>query len=277
MADIKLIALDLDGTLLDSKKQLPEENAAALTRAAQAGICIVPSTGRFYGGMPEAVRALPFVRYVITINGAQVFDAQTGTGIYQAEMSNDRAVEIMRFLDTKDVIYDCYKDNWGFMTAALQEKTAEYAPNPHYYRMIKDLRRPVPELKAYLREVGGGVQKVQVFCKNQAVRDVISDELRRRFTGIAVSSSLPTNIEINDERANKGDALLALAAHLGIAREQTMAFGDGSNDIPMLQAAGIGVCMANGCEESLAAADRVTVTNDEFGVARVIDEILGSA
>ncbi len=277
MADIKLIALDLDGTLLDSKKQLPEENAAALTRAAQAGICIVPSTGRFYGGMPEAVRALPFVRYVITINGAQVFDAQTGTGIYQAEMSNDRAVEIMRFLDTKDVIYDCYKDNWGFMTAALQEKTAEYAPNPHYYRMIKDLRRPVPELKAYLQEVGGGVQKVQVFCKNQAVRDVISDELRRRFDGIAVSSSLPTNIEINDERANKGDALLALAAHLGIPREQTMAFGDGSNDIPMLKAAGIGVCMANGCEESLAAADRVTVTNDEFGVARVIDEILGSA
>ncbi len=70
--DIHLIALDLDGTLLNSKKQLSPRNLAALTRAAELGIEIVPATGRFYGGMPDFIRALPFLHYALTINGAQV-------------------------------------------------------------------------------------------------------------------------------------------------------------------------------------------------------------
>jgi len=82
MPDYKLIALDLDGTLLNSQKELTPASRAALTRAAEAGIEIVPTTGRFYGGMPESVRELPFIRYVISINGAEVKDLQTGEIIY---------------------------------------------------------------------------------------------------------------------------------------------------------------------------------------------------
>ena len=72
--NVKIISLDLDGTLLDSQKRLSEENRLALEEAAERGVLIVPTTGRFFGMMPQAVRDLPFVRYAITINGAQVFD-----------------------------------------------------------------------------------------------------------------------------------------------------------------------------------------------------------
>jgi HAD superfamily hydrolase (TIGR01484 family) len=109
--DIKIIALDLDGTLLDSQKRLSEANRAALEEAAAKGVHIVPTTGRFFGMMPQAVRDLPFVRYAITINGAQVYDRETDTAIVREEIPLDMALDIIRLLEGYDVIYDCYRSN----------------------------------------------------------------------------------------------------------------------------------------------------------------------
>jgi len=122
--DVKLIALDLDGTLLNSDKALTARTRAALESAAERGVRIVPATGRFYRGMPEAVRALPFVRYAITMNGAQVLDAETGETICSAEISTEEALAFYEHLDTLPVICDCYIDGWGYMTASMQERAA---------------------------------------------------------------------------------------------------------------------------------------------------------
>ena len=158
MRNIKLIALDLDGTLLGSDKQLSEENAAALARAAEEGIEIVPATGRFYRGMPQNVKELPYVRYVITVNGAAVFDVVQQTTVCGSEIPWERAVAVMERLDALDVIYDCYQDGWGWMTRAFYDRAEEYAANVHSLDMIKNLRTPVPELKATLKERARGVQ-----------------------------------------------------------------------------------------------------------------------
>ena len=100
MPDYKLIALDLDGTLLNSDKHLSAENADALQLAADSGAQIVPTTGRFFGGMPQVIRELPYLRYAITVNGAQVQDIRTGRSIYRAEIPLPRALAIMEYLDT---------------------------------------------------------------------------------------------------------------------------------------------------------------------------------
>ena len=112
MEEIRIIALDLDGTLLDSDKNLPAANRAALERAAAAGIHVVPTTGRFFGMMPQAIRDLPFVRYAITINGAQVYDRETDSAIVRDEIPLATALEVMEILDGCDVVYDCYRGNW---------------------------------------------------------------------------------------------------------------------------------------------------------------------
>ena len=118
--DIRIIALDLDGTLLNSDKELTERGYRALEAAAAKGIEIVPTTGRFYGGMPEVIRDLPFVNYAITINGAQVANVCTGEVLYRAEIPWQRAVELMEYLDTLPVVYDCYLGNGAFMTAQMR-------------------------------------------------------------------------------------------------------------------------------------------------------------
>ena len=267
-----IIALDLDGTLLNSKKELSEGNLAALKKAADAGWEIVPTTGRFYGGMPDFIRGLPFVHYAITINGACVEDLLEGNEIYTAEMPYKQAIDIMKYLDKLPVIYDCYMNNDAFMTEALKAKVDEIVENPRIRKMFYDLRKPVPELKEFLENRGQDVQKIQFFTKDADLRLHLLEELSKVFENIAVSSSSPQNIEINQANATKGLALVALAKYLGLDRTKTIAMGDGLNDISMLEEAGIGIAMTNGCDEALAAADWVTGHCDEDGVAKAIEK-----
>ncbi len=269
---IRIIALDLDGTLLNSDKELTSGNLAALERAAKAGIEIVPTTGRFYGGMPEVIRALPFVRYAITVNGAQVADLRTGEVLYRSELPWEQAVEIMALLDGYPVIYDCYQDNAAWMTGAQKEHIDRIVSSPHYRVMLHELRRPVPELKQLLTQRRRGVQKVQFFTDQPQLRLDLMEELPRRFDDLCVSSSVSDNVEINQLHANKGEALLALANHLNIPRAATLAFGDGLNDLSMLREAGIGVVMSNAEDEVKAAAAHITLSCDEDGVARGIEK-----
>lgn len=274
MPDIRLIALDLDGTLLNSQKELSQANARALARAAEKGIHIVPTTGRFFNAMPEVIRSLPFLRYAITINGAHVMDLQTGEVLYRAEIPCARALEIMAEMDRYDIIYDCYQDNQGYMTRSMWEKAGDYMFNPHTYKMVRELRKPVDDLKAYLAQKGKGIQKTQFFVRDPAVHPEMLAKMQALLPDMAVSSSLQYNVEINSLDANKGDAVTALCRHLGFSQENVMAFGDGGNDVSMLASTGYGICMANGCSEAKAAAKYLTDSSDEDGVASAINRFL---
>ena len=275
-AAIRVIALDLDGTLLDSAKRLSEANRAALEYAAAKGALIVPTTGRFFGMMPPAVRDLPFVRYAITINGAQVYDRVADTAIVRDEIPVEMALELMRLLDGYDVIYDCYRLNWGWMTESLQAKAVDYATDAHYLKMIREFRRPVPELKAHIAATAaeGDVQKVMLFARNapegEAVTKAIAEDVGKRFPSIKVTASTWNNLEFNIATAHKGNALRRFAEHLGLTLANCMALGDGMNDLTMIEAAGVGVAMANAHPKVLAAADWVSPSNDEDGVAAAI-------
>ena len=276
--DIRIIALDLDGTLLDSQKRLSEANRAALEAAAKKGVHIVPTTGRFFGMMPPAVRDLPFVRYAITINGAQVYDREADAAIVRDEIPLQMALDLMRMLDGYDVIYDCYRSNWGWMTEALQAKAEDYATDAHYLKMIRGFRRPVADLKAHLEATAaeGDVQKVMLFARNVpeggSVTKAITAAVEAKFPAIKVTASTWNNLELNIASAHKGNALKRFAEHLGLTLASCMAFGDGMNDLTMVEAAGVGVAMANAHPRVLAVADHVTRSNDEDGVACALRE-----
>ena len=272
--DIRLIALDLDGTLLTTDKRLTERNRNALLRAGEKGIAIVPVTGRIFNGLPKSVLELPCLKYAILCNGASVYDVAGDRLLCRAEMPLAQALEIMAWLDEQPVIYDCYAEGKGFMTEAMWNQIDRYAWSPIVVDYMKSVRTPVPELKAFLRAraQAGGIQKIQAFCRDEETQRRLLGHMP--FSGIAVSSSVPRNVEINREDATKGRALLALAKHLGLRREQVMAFGDGLNDISMIESAGIGVAMGNAVDEVRRVADKITATNDEDGVAAVIETLL---
>ena len=274
LPSVRLIAFDLDGTLLNTAKELTPRTRAALLAAAEAGIELVPATGRFFRGLPQAVRELPCLRYVISINGASVVDARSGAELYSAKIPPAEALALLERLDALPVIYDCYVDGWGYITASMQARAEDFIDDPYNLWSVRNMRAPAPELKAFLREGGHAPQKVQLYTRDRALRDRLLEELARDWPRFAVTSSLPNNIEINRAEADKGRALLALAERLGLTRAQTMAFGDGLNDLTMLRAAQIGVAMANAHPALLAEADEVADDCDRDGVAKRLEALL---
>ena len=272
--EIRLLCFDLDGTFLDDKKNIPPENLAALGRAAERGAVIVPATGRIYSGVPAALRELPFMRWYITSNGAHIYDAAEDRTAGRAEIDPKRAVEFYEYADSLGLLYDCYQDDWGFMTARMQTAALAVIPDPGIQKLVRDLRTPVPELKRFLLEKGAPVQKLQLYFTDMAQRARLLRELPGRFPDLSFSSSMPFNIEINAKEATKGRAMLRLCGLLGIPPAAAMALGDGTNDLDMIRNAGLGVAMANAAPELLAAADVITGSNNEGGFAAAVDRFL---
>ena len=272
---VKLIAFDLDGTLLDGRKNIPEANLQALRAAAEAGVLLVPATGRIYTGIPEQIRSLPGGRYFITINGAYAYDAVADRNLYSSELSVELCLRLIRYMDELPIIYDCYQDNWGYITCSMFRRAGDFMPDPGGSKMVGELLTPVDNLSETLRQKGRPVQKMQMHFQDLAERDRQLKLVAELFPETAVSSSLPWNIEINSAGATKGQALKALCQALGIDLRDTLAFGDGTNDLDMIRTAGIGVSTGNGAEEVKAAADWIAPNNDDAGVAAGIYRGMG--
>ena len=270
----KLIAFDLDGTILHDDKTISDRSLRALYAAHERGALIVPATGRIYKGVPAALRLQPFSRYYITINGAKVFDAQRDETLCSAEMPNELTLRLMEHMDALDVIYDCYKDDWGYVSRSMYERAGDYISDRGILELFYRSRTPVEDLKAYLRADGGSVQKAQMHFRDMRARKKELETLPALFPEVAVSTSVPSNIELNIAAANKGDALCSLCAALGIPIEETLAFGDGTNDTSMLRAAGTGVAMGNADFSVKAAADAVCDDNEHDGLAKYLEKLL---
>ena len=271
---VKIILLDLDGTLLNSEKTLPEENRQALIRAADKGVLVVPATGRFYMGIPQIIRELPFVRYALCVNGAQLYDAQTDTTLHREEIPLSLAMRVFDRLDQLPVIYDCYLDGAGYISRDFYAQIDRYIADPIINRMIRGMRTQVDDFRGYLTQRGQSLQKIVMFFADMQARARALQTLPEEFPELAVTSAIPNNIEMNIAAATKGNGLLALCRRLGIDPADAMALGDGSNDAAMLRAAGLGVAMANADPVTLAAADWVTASNDQCGVAMAIERFV---
>jgi hypothetical protein len=272
--NVKLLAFDLDGTLLDDSKAVPAENIRALRAAAEKNILTVPASGRIYRFMPEPVRTQLSARYFITTNGGEVYDAVSDSVLYSAEIPLQRALAVLDHFDTVDGIYDCYADNAGYMNRAFMEKADDYFLDPLLNAMLHSYtlktRTPVEDLRGFIIARGGSLQKLQLFFRDPEERLRQLELLPRLFPDLVISSSLANNIEVNSAEATKGQALAALCAKLGIDRAEVMAFGDGLNDLDMLQFAGIPVAMGNADLMIRENAAYVTASNNEAGVAKAL-------
>lgn len=273
--DIKMILSDLDGTLLGQNRQISSYTEQVLTRAAQRGVIIVPATGRFYGAIPDSLRRLPFIRYAVLMNGAQVFDCVGQKALYRAELPVQAAGRIFARLSALPATIDCFVgDNCGYMDAHYYSRIEEWVLDLNARQIILETRRPVENLPQHILNLGKPVQKIQTFFKDIALRDRVMCQLAEEFPEISVACSLPGNIEITHRRATKGEALRFLCGHLNIDPAQVMAFGDERNDCAMLELAGVGVAMANAVPQAKAVADVLIGACWEDAVAHMIEDVV---
>ncbi|MBQ2960701.1 MAG: HAD family phosphatase [Oscillospiraceae bacterium] len=273
---IKLISFDLDGTFLNDSKQVPERNTLAIEKAAAQGVHIVPATGRTYAGLPDMLKELPFIRYYITANGSCIYDKKEDKALSRSMIPLELALRFYEHMETLPVIYDCYKEESGYMSRYMWEQLEDYISNPHMLSHVKSMRRPVDDLVSHLIESGEELLKMQMFFKDQAERERQLELLPRRFPELVFSSSIPGNIEVTIQGGTKGNALKKLCELLGLDISQSMALGDGSNDRDMIKAAGIGVAMENAEAVLLSTADYVTGHCNDAGFAQAIEKFVFS-
>lgn len=274
----KLLAFDMDGTLLDDTKQIPRRCLDALFAAADRGCLIVPATGRMYSGLPQPLHD-ERVRYNILINGALVFDAKENHIIHEGNLSYKTAAQCCRWLDSLPVLYDCYMENEGFMQQDMHERAEPYFENArNMYRYVMNTRTRVDCLADYIESRQAAVQKMQIYFKpcQHELRSGLMEKLPTVFPDFCATSSLPNNIEINSCKAGKDKGLIALCRELGIELESTIVFGDGSNDLEIIRTAGLGVAMENGEEHVKAAAKAIAKSNNDCGLALFVEELIAT-
>ena len=273
MENIKLIAFDLDDTLFNTKKELTPETLETLEKAASMGIEIVPDTGRLWDAIPQCIKDLKFIHYFITLNGANIIKVNSDSStesIAKFEIPTEDIVTLSRICKKLPVIYDCVADGIGYMSQECFDKIPEFMLGNWQVSLVRDFRTPVDDLAEFYEANKLKGQKMQIYTLDKELRKNLLQALPIVFPDALFTSALSNNIEINALKANKGDALNFMAEYLGIKIEQTIAFGDGLNDIPMIKTAGIGVAMENAVEELKSVADYITLSCNENGVSEGI-------
>ena len=267
---IKMIGLDMDGTLLTTEKKITAYTKAVLEKALEQGIEVVLSTGRAITGIPKELLEMPGMKYAVTINGARIIDLQKNEVIYENTLSMDTALKLLDIIGEYDAIQEAFIDSICYSTKEKLSHANDYFLHPSIAEYVLKSRTPVDDVKTVVLEKNRSVDKVNGMF--QTVEDKKSSyELLTKVPGVVVVSSLGNNWEINAEGTDKGSAMLRLGEMLGICREEIMACGDGMNDIAMLKAVGLGVAMENAEPEVREAADYITASNDEDGVAKAIE------
>ena len=273
---IRMIGLDLDGTLLTGQKELTAGNRAALEKAAENGVYIVPVTGRPLSGIPTQVMELDFIRYAITSNGAVTTDRACGKTIRERCMSRETAEKTLRAAQEERIILEYFTGGYGYHDSVTHELLWKKFENTPILRYLEKSRIPVEDLYGRLRESRRGIENLSIMCPTPEVKESILSRVKG-IEGIRIIYPWPTDLEITSMDADKGEALLSLAAGLGINREEVMAMGDGNNDLGLMNAAGLSVAMGNSSPEVLAAADFQTSDNEHDGVAEAISRYVLSA
>lgn len=269
---IKIIGLDLDGTLLNEKKELTPYSKGVLLEATKRGIIVLAATGRPLSGVPSEILELPGMRYVLTANGARIIDTKENLILWEALLDDGMSKEILKIFSEYDTLREICYDGVSYAEETQLKETKRYVATKAMSDYIMKTRKPVSNLWTKVQEMQGqGMDKIQaVFARSEDKEEAWGRI--RQLGDLSISGALGNNIEVNAPGVNKGTALLKLGELLGILQEESMACGDGNNDVEMLKAVGIGVAMANAVPEAKAAADYITDSNEADGAAKAIQQ-----
>ena len=271
MDRIKMIGLDLDGTLLTDRKEFTDRSKRALRTAIDSGIVVLIATGRPLTGIPEEIRSFPGMRYALTSNGAKVMDVWENRVVDEHLLRADLAEKALEICGKYDTLQEVYYDGVSYAPADKRDMIPRYHKNPNMWEYMRKTRTWVEDIFRMVRESDRGLDKIQMLFADMEERTKAWQELSE-VEGLELVGSLGYNIEINAAGVNKGSGLVSLGRLLGIRREEIMACGDGDNDLLMLKEVGFGVAMANAEEEVKKAADYITLSNEEDGVADAIEK-----
>ena len=271
--NVKLIALDMDGTvLLDDHRSVTERTVKTITRAAARHILVVPTSGRIISVMPETVMSLPAVQFAITSNGALAYRLKDNKVIYSNYTPPENAAAVFRTIP-KTMWAELWANGKIYMERDKFLHRSDYPLNPFHAEVIQKIGMEIGSLTS-AEALPGLIEKINLPC----ILPTLKQKLWAEFSSWGSFSLIdtPNGFEIMNRGTSKAVGLSGLCRRLyqdgaEVQRQNIIAFGDSENDIDMLQTSGFGIAMGNACERVKEAADAVTRRNTEDGVAFAIE------
>lgn len=270
---IKMVALDLDGTTLNSRKEISARTAEAFRLAMEKGVHIVVSTGRTFHSLPEQIFHIHGLEYVITSNGAHITRLGDRQQIYENNISPEAVLAVIDRIGGRGISIETFVGGRAYIDKAEFDDVAAHGSDYRDAEYILTTRNPIPRICDFMAENRTKIENISLNFRDLSEKDRWMAELSA-LPDITVTSSFIHNLEIGGGDTSKASALRFLMERLGVAVSELMACGDSLNDQRMLQLAGIGVAVENACPEIKEMADYITASNDDDGVAKAIERFV---
>jgi Cof subfamily protein (haloacid dehalogenase superfamily) len=264
----KLIAIDMDGTLLTSDKNITPRTKQAIAAAKAKGVTVVLASGRPLNGMKDALVELSLTEqddFVIHFNGTYVEKVATGEKLHEQPLTGKDAKRIARLANELGLHCHAFSTQIGLITT-------EANPYTDHEAEINKLDFTVYNFERL--EDDHEIIKAMIVGEPSKLTEGIAKIDASYHDDYTIVQSAPFFLEFLNPLSNKGEGVKVVADHLGIPYEQTMCFGDAENDHHMIKFAGKGVAMANAMEATKAIADYITDSNDDDGVAKAIEKFV---
>lgn len=270
MERYKLIAFDMDGTLLNSVKKIDSVTLNAIKEASLAGKIVALSTGRCMAELSEYSHSIEGLKYIIADNGAYIYELKTDKAIYKKSLAPEIVQNIFNQTEGMDVLCQLHSDN-AIVQRDKKEQIDHYKLGI-YRKLFEENMLMVDNIKDYYRSEHPSVYKFNIFSPDIKQREL----LKGKFIHLPVimCNSEYTGLEISPMGVSKGTGLKRLCEYLNIPIRSTIAVGDADNDIDILRTAGLSIAMGNGNENVKKAAKAIVRDNDNGGCAQAIYEYL---
>lgn len=273
MSDIKMIALDLDRTALKDHRTMTDVTIDALERAGDLGVEIVIATGRVFDALPDVVHDLSCVKYFICSNGATVFDAETHEIIYE-KCLEPKAVETMvYYVKERGYMFESFTEGFAYIGRDYYDKVCDGKLLYRSREYVIDTRTPVDDIFSFTLDHKDRIENLNVFFPTPEEKEKARVYLNAIPRSV-LTSSFPSNLELEGEGVGKGAALSFLMEKDHISPDGLLAAGDSPNDLSMLELAGIPVAVANAEQVVKDAAAYIAPSNVEDGVADAISKFV---
>ncbi len=270
--DIRLIALDLDGTTL-TREGLTRRTKDTLEAAISKDIEVVIATGRVFSALPDKIHKIKGLRHIITSNGAHITEAKTGEFIYSNYAEKFAIMKVHEILKKTKYPVEVFTGGRAYIDRAVYEDLAKNGSNYMSPKYVLKTRTPVEGIYDFLEAHREKIENINIHFEFFEEKGAMFEKLSE-VSGITLTSSFPHNLEIGGATTSKATALEEICARSGIKMENVMAFGDSPNDGSMISRAGVGIAMNNATEDVKKIADCITLSADEEGVAYAIRKLI---
>lgn len=271
--NIRLIALDLDGTTLNSSGHISNFTKETLEEAIRRGIQVVIASGRARSALPADILAIQGLNYAITSNGSSIFALPDFKRIYACDMAPDTVDAVLAVASSCGFTYEAFIAGKAYTAQSYFDCPTNFGVPERMNRYVRSTRIPVPDMADFIHVHRHEIEGIDLIIPDS----VRKEEIRRQLAGIPdlyITSSEFYYLELAAGTVSKASALHALADRLKIDPSQIIAFGDGGNDIEMLTYAGCGIAMGNASEPLKEIADDITLSNNDDGVAHYLCKVM---